>query len=157
MRWTAYSCPVFAALVPVQGGRPSSFPRGKKRLRGGMDHLVAQGARGEHKDEAGPLIGPLLGDALPLALCRGFMLPDEGPLLRALHKRYDRVCTTGGTGLSPRDRTPEATEKVLDYLVPGMAQAMMAMNLAPTPRAVLSRAVTGEAGRCLILNLPGSP
>ncbi|WP_165078345.1 MULTISPECIES: MogA/MoaB family molybdenum cofactor biosynthesis protein [unclassified Desulfovibrio] len=159
----ARSCPLLEALAPVREGAPRTFLAEKRGFAAAWVTLSDKGAAGERKDEAGPLIGAMLGEALPLALCRGFLLPDEPALLRALlsdlalHQGYDLVCTTGGTGLSPRDRTPEATEKVLDYLVPGMAQAMMAVSLAATPRAVLSRAVAGVAGRCLILNLPGSP
>jgi molybdenum cofactor synthesis domain-containing protein len=65
--------------------------------------------------------------------------------------------TTGGTGLGPRDVTPEATRDVLDYEVPGLAEAMRAEGLKHTPLAMLSRAVTGVRGRTLIVNLPGSP
>ncbi|MDE7372206.1 MAG: MogA/MoaB family molybdenum cofactor biosynthesis protein, partial [Desulfovibrio sp.] len=159
----ARSCPVLEALAPVQGGGTCTFLAEKRGFAAAWVTLSDKGAAGERKDEAGPLIGQMLGEALPLALCRGYLLPDEPALLRALlsdlalHQGFDLICTTGGTGLSPRDRTPEATEKVLDYPVPGMAQAMMAVSLAATPRAVLSRAVAGVAGRSLILNLPGSP
>ncbi|MDE7240998.1 MogA/MoaB family molybdenum cofactor biosynthesis protein [Desulfovibrio sp.] len=159
----ARSCPVLEALAPVQGGVPRTFLAEKRGFAAAWVTLSDKGALGLREDEAGPLIGRMLGEALPLALCGGYLLPDEPALLRALlsdlalHQGFDLVCTTGGTGLSPRDRTPEATEKVLDYLVPGMAQAMMAQSLQATPRAVLSRAVAGVAGRSLILNLPGSP
>ena len=67
------------------------------------------------------------------------------------------VLTTGGTGLSPRDVTPDATAMVLDRVIPGFAEAMRAASLRKTPRAVLSRAVCGVRGRSLVLNLPGSP
>lgn len=69
----------------------------------------------------------------------------------------DVVVTTGGTGLSPRDVTPEATLAVIERLVPGVAEAMRAAGLAQTPQAMLSRGVVGTRGRTLILNLPGSP
>lgn len=69
----------------------------------------------------------------------------------------DLVFTTGGTGLSPRDVTPEATLAVLDRLAPGFSEAMRAESLKKTPRAMLSRGVCGTRGRCLIVNLPGSP
>ena len=159
----ARSCPMLTALKPVEGGTARSFLAEKQGFAAAWVTLSDKGARGARADEAGPLIGRMLGEALPVALCRGYLLPDEPALLRALlsdlalHQGYDLVCTTGGTGLSPRDRTPEATEKVLDYLVPGMAQAMMQASLAATARAMLSRAVAGVAGRCLIVNLPGSP
>lgn len=160
---TAHSCALLEALAPMEGGAMHTFLAEKRGFAAAWVTLSDKGAAGQRQDEAGPLIGRLLGEALPLALCRGHLLPDEPGLLRALlsdlalHQGFDLICTTGGTGLSPRDRTPEATEKVLDYPVPGMAQAMMAASLAATPRAMLSRAVAGVAGRCLILNLPGSP
>ncbi|MEJ2202126.1 MAG: MogA/MoaB family molybdenum cofactor biosynthesis protein, partial [Desulfuromonadaceae bacterium] len=69
----------------------------------------------------------------------------------------DLILTTGGTGLTPRDVTPEATRRVLDYEIPGMAEAMRMASLSKTPHAMLSRAVTGVRGRSLIINLPGSP
>ena len=70
---------------------------------------------------------------------------------------HDLVVTTGGTGLTPRDVTPQATLAVVDYEVPGLAEAMRATGRAVTPLADLSRAVVGVRGRCLIVNLPGSP
>jgi molybdenum cofactor synthesis domain-containing protein len=69
----------------------------------------------------------------------------------------DVILTTGGTGLSPRDVTPEATLAVVDRTVPGMAEAMRAESLLKTPHAMISRAVAGVRGRTLIINLPGSP
>jgi molybdenum cofactor synthesis domain-containing protein len=74
---------------------------------------------------------------------------DEGTL--------DLIVTTGGTGLSPRDVTPEATIAAVDRIVPGMAEAMRAQSLLKTPHAMISRAVVGVRGRALIVNLPGSP
>lgn len=162
-RGTARSCPLLEALAPVAGGVAQSFIAVRTGFAAAWITLSDKGASGGRTDEAGPLIAEMLAGALPLSQCRGWLIPDEPLLLRALlselafHQGYDLICTTGGTGLSPRDRTPEATEKVIDYLVPGMSQAMMAMSLAATPRAVLSRAVAGVAGRTLILNLPGSP
>jgi molybdenum cofactor synthesis domain-containing protein len=67
------------------------------------------------------------------------------------------ILTSGGTGLSPRDVTPQATLKILDYEIPGIAEAMRAAGLQITPHAMLSRAVSGVRGTCLIINLPGSP
>jgi molybdenum cofactor synthesis domain-containing protein len=69
----------------------------------------------------------------------------------------DLILTTGGTGVSPRDVTPEATRRVLEREIPGMAEAMRAASLAKTPYAILSRAVAGIRGQTLIVNLPGSP
>ena len=72
-------------------------------------------------------------------------------------ERLDLVVTTGGTGLTPRDVTPQATLQVLDYEVPGMAEAMRSKSLEKTPHAMLSRAVVGVRGQTMIVNLPGSP
>ena len=89
------------------------------------------------------------------------LLPDEQwELEEALTAGADDhalVVTTGGTGLTPRDVTPQATIAVVDYEVPGLAEAMRAVGRAVTPLADLSRAVVGVRGRCLIVNLPGSP
>jgi molybdopterin adenylyltransferase len=89
------------------------------------------------------------------------VVPDDRPTielaLRDAVVRHPLVFTTGGTGLTPRDVTPQATLAVIDYEVPGMAEAMRAEGRRHTPMADLSRAVVGVAGRCLIVNLPGSP
>ena len=90
------------------------------------------------------------------------ILPDDQPLLEqrlrhlADESCLDLVVTTGGTGVSPRDVTPDATLAIIDRLVPGMAEAMRANSLAKTPHAMLSRAVAGIRGQTLIINLPGS-
>ena len=91
------------------------------------------------------------------------VLPDEPAQLQALlidlcdRERVPLVVTSGGTGLSPRDRTPQATGAILDYEVPGLAEAMRAASIAAVPTAMLSRALAGVRGSSLILNLPGSP
>ena len=89
------------------------------------------------------------------------LLPDEAWEIEAAlvdgSLGHDLVVTTGGTGLTPRDVTPQATQAVVDYEVPGLAEAMRAAGRASTPLADLSRAVVGVRGRCLIVNLPGSP
>ncbi|MDE5878815.1 MAG: MogA/MoaB family molybdenum cofactor biosynthesis protein, partial [Desulfovibrio sp.] len=108
---TARSCPVLRALRPVAGGAPQCFTARKKGFAAAWITLSDKGAQGARTDEAGPLVGELLASALPLALCRGYLLPDEPGELRALlsdlalHQGFDLVCTTGGTGLSPRDQT----------------------------------------------------
>jgi molybdenum cofactor synthesis domain-containing protein len=72
-------------------------------------------------------------------------------------EKLDLILTTGGTGVSPRDLTPDATLKVIDKEIPGMAEAMRYESSKITPHAMISRAVAGIRGRCLIVNLPGSP
>jgi molybdenum cofactor synthesis domain-containing protein len=91
------------------------------------------------------------------------MIPDDAATIAATlcdwadKEHLQLILTTGGTGLSPRDVTPEATLQVVDRLVPGMAEAMRAASLVKTPHAMLSRAVVGIRGATLIINLPGSP
>jgi molybdenum cofactor synthesis domain-containing protein len=91
------------------------------------------------------------------------VVPDETALIAARLQEWadsggiDVILTTGGTGLAPRDVTPEATLSVLDRAVPGLAEAMRVQTFALTPLSMLSRAVTGVRGQCLIINLPGSP
>ncbi len=107
------------------------------------------------------------GDGLAARLAElGFttereIVPDERrrieSMLVAAASRHPLIVTTGGTGLTPRDVTPQATLAVIDYPVPGFAEAMRADGRAKTPMAILSRAVVGVRGRTLIVNLPGSP
>lgn len=119
-------------------------------------------SRGEREDRSGPAVCQTLA-ALPGAhVVAQAVVPDEIPLIVAALRRYvaqgvDLVLTTGGTGFSPRDVTPEATRQVVERETPGLAEAMRAAGLAHTPHAMLSRAVAGIAGRTLIVNLPGSP
>ena len=118
-----------------------------------------RGSTGDRADTSGD------GLAARLALL-GFavereMVPDERrrieSMLVAAASRHPLVVTTGGTGLTPRDVTPQATLAVIDYQVPGFAEAMRADGRARTPMAILSRAVVGVRGKTLIVNLPGSP
>ena len=119
------------------------------------------GARGERVDTAGPAVARLLVGAR-FEVAEQAILPDEPEQIAALLRRWSDevgvalVVTAGGTGLSPRDRTPEATLAVLDYRVPGMEESMRAASIAIVPTAMLSRAVCGVRGRTLIVNLPGS-
>jgi molybdenum cofactor biosynthesis protein B len=78
-------------------------------------------------------------------------------ILRSTAETHDLIVTTGGTGLTPRDVTPQATKAAIDYEVPGMAEAMRAAGRLSTPYADLSRSVVGVIGRTLVVNLPGSP
>jgi molybdopterin adenylyltransferase len=116
-------------------------------------------SRGEAEDGSGDLLESLLRED-------GFeverkLVPDEraeiGAALRELAERVQIVLTTGGTGLAPRDVTPEATHDVLEREAPGIAQAIRVESLHKTPYALLSRGVAGLVGSPLIVNLPGSP
>jgi molybdopterin adenylyltransferase len=121
-----------------------------------------KGSRGEREDTSGPLIKEMVSP-LPAEVIHYEIIPDERPLIAqalvrcADHLAADLILTTGGTGMSPRDVTPEATLDVIDRLVPGFAEAMRAESLRKTPHAMISRAVAGIRGRSLIINLPGSP
>ncbi len=115
---------------------------------------------GTMSDRSGPALTDLLEEAgLPV---KGHaIVPDNrgqiiDALLGAVADGYDLVVTNGGTGLGPRDVTPQATAALLDYEVPGLAEAMRAAGAKKTPMAVLSRGLAGVRGRTLILNLPGS-
>jgi molybdopterin adenylyltransferase len=118
------------------------------------------GARGERADESGDLILARLED-LSAELVRRAIVPDDPAAIReevlAATAEADLLVTTGGTGLGPRDVTPQTVEPLLDYQVPGMAEAMRMRGLASTPHAMLSRQVVGVRGGCLVLCLPGSP
>ncbi len=116
-------------------------------------------AAGVYEDTGGPLIADGLkrfGFAVdgPRAVPDGD--PVEAELRAAVAAGYDVVVTTGGTGVSPTDRTPEATRRVIDYEVPGIAEAIRAFGRDKVPTAALSRGLAGVAGRTLIVNLPGS-
>ena len=120
-----------------------------------------KGSRGERQDLSGAMIESML---VSFGEVRHYVVvPDEQAalvqeminMIDNLH--IDLVLTTGGTGLGPRDVTPEATLAVIDKAVPGISEAMRAKSLEKTSRAMLSRAVSGIRGRSLIINLPGSP
>lgn len=113
-------------------------------------------------DASGPEVARLLA-SIPAAVEQQVVVPDERELIgRALRHfsdvlRLDLVVTTGGTGVDPRDVTPEATREVVDREVPGMAEVMRAESQKTVATAMLSRAVVGVRGKTLIVNLPGSP
>ncbi len=119
-------------------------------------------ARGEAADVSGPAVREAL-EEFGAEIVESALVADEaGPIKERLTRWSDEmsadvVFTVGGTGLGPRDVTPEATEAVLDRRVPGIAEAMRAGSLTKTRWAVLSRATAGVRGRTLIVNLPGSP
>ncbi|MBI4301290.1 MAG: MogA/MoaB family molybdenum cofactor biosynthesis protein [Chloroflexi bacterium] len=120
------------------------------------------GFRGERIDASGDVIRQMVS-RLEAQVVEYGIVPDEGPIISAKLKEWadrgdvDVIITTGGTGLGPRDVTPEATLAVVDRVVPGLAEVMRAEGLKQTPYAMLSRGVAGIRGQCLIVNLPGSP
>ena len=118
-----------------------------------------RGAAGEREDAGGAAVAARLM-ALGFKVRRDVVADDQATIesvLRSAAADHSLVVTTGGTGLTPRDVTPQATLAVVDYAVPGLAEAMRAEGRRHTPMADLSRAVVGVRGRTLILNLPGSP
>lgn len=122
--------------------------------------VSTRAAHGVYADDAGPAVADVLADA-------GFQVDDPvvvpdgrtgvAAALAEACERADVVVTSGGTGLHPKDETPEATLDVVDRLAPGLAEAMRAASLAVTPMGMLSRGVAGVRGRTLVINLPGSP
>jgi molybdenum cofactor synthesis domain-containing protein len=118
-----------------------------------------RGAAGDREDVTGAGLAERLVE-LGFEVERG-IVPDEQDLIEgaliAGTVRHSLVVTTGGTGLTPRDVTPQATLAIVDYEVPGFAEAMRADGRTATPMAILSRAVVGVRGRSLVVNLPGSP
>ncbi|MBQ9493958.1 MAG: MOSC domain-containing protein [Oscillibacter sp.] len=124
--------------------------------------LSDRAARGEREDRSGPVIAERL-QKNGYEVVERLLLPDDPEalqrhLVRLCDQRQpDLILTTGGTGFSPRDRTPEATLAVAERLVPGIPEAVRAASLSVTKRAMLSRAVAAIRGRTLIINLPGSP
>jgi len=114
---------------------------------------------GVRDDESGSAVGERL-TALGFAVDRALVADERSAIesrLEAGARDHELIVTTGGTGLTPRDVTPQATQAVVDYEVPGLAEAMRAAGRAVTPFADLSRSVVGVRGRALIVNLPGSP
>ncbi len=128
----------------------------------GILTISDKGSRGEREDLSGPEIGEIISE-LPAKVEAYDIIPDEEERITQKlidyvdQKNLDLILTTGGTGLSPRDVTPEATRKVLDKEIPGIAEAMRAEGMKLTPMAMLSRATSGIRCRSLIVNLPGSP
>ena len=119
-------------------------------------------ARGLRLDESGETLRQLLADAGAEVVASAIVTDDLGPLTQALRQFANRtdvnlIVTTGGTGLGPRDNTPEATLAVIERGVPGIAEAIRAERLKVTPMAMISRGICGICSGTLIINLPGSP
>ncbi|MGA3036137.1 MAG: MogA/MoaB family molybdenum cofactor biosynthesis protein [Vulcanimicrobiaceae bacterium] len=123
--------------------------------------LSDRAASGEREDGCIPVMRELLTSAYSIDETR--VLPDDAAALSAElieladDRRLALILTSGGTGLGPRDRTPQATSAVIDYEVPGIAEQMRAASVVRVPTAMLSRALAGVRGKTLIVNLPGSP
>jgi len=128
----------------------------------GILTISDKGWRGQRQDKSGEAIRDSLS-SLDNHVVKYEVIPDEADIIASKLAQWadegslDIILTTGGTGLGPRDVTPEATLSIVDRVVPGLAEAMRVETLKTTPFAILSRAVAGTRGRCLIINLPGSP
>ena len=122
--------------------------------------LSDKGSKGERKDLSGPMINEML-KSIGAEVKYSEILPDEKELIKErlieYSRKVDLILTTGGTGLSPRDVTPDATIEVIDREIRGIVEGMRAEGMKKTPRSMLSRAVAGVRGQTLIINLPGSP
>jgi len=131
-------------------------------IRFGILTLSDRSSRGERQDSSGPALAHLIR-AEGWSIAKQSLLPDDETATRQILTEWadsgevDVILTTGGTGFSPRDVTPEATQAVIDREAPGLAEAMRAASLKVTPHAMLSRIVAGIRKKTLIINLPGSP
>jgi molybdenum cofactor synthesis domain-containing protein len=131
-------------------------------IQAGVITLSDKGSRGEREDLSGPEVIRMLREA-GIETVHSEIIPDEAEFIAAKLIEFadvrglDLVVTTGGTGVSPRDVTPDATLQVIDREIPGMAEAMRRESILKTPHAMISRAVAGIRGTTLIVNLPGSP
>ena len=131
-------------------------------LKIGILTISDKGSQGQRYDKSGEVIRDSLS-SLNSSVIKYEVIPDEQEVIASKLAEWadeggvDVILTTGGTGLSQRDVTPEATMSVVDKSVPGFTEAMRAKSFEKTPMAVLSRAVAGVRGKCLIINLPGSP
>lgn len=132
------------------------------RFKAGVVTVSDKGSRGEREDLSGKEVVRML-EELSIEIGETVIIPDEQDQIRQTlidlsdGKKLDLIVTTGGTGVTPRDVTPDATLEVIDKAMPGMAEAMRWESLKKTPHAMISRAVAGIRGQTLIINLPGSP
>lgn len=132
-------------------------------IRVGILTVSDRASQGVYPDESGEALRRWVAEQMGWTVARYAVVPDEIEAIQRILRtwcdedRLDLILTTGGTGLSPRDRTPEATRSLLEREVPGIAEALRFHGLRSTPFAMLSRGVAGVRGRTLIINLPGSP
>lgn len=131
-------------------------------MRAAILTLSDKGSRGERVDESGPALAIWLAEQGVRTVLTDVIADDFEQIVTVLSAwgdadKADLILTTGGTGVSPRDVTPEATMRVVDRIIPGIGELMRQRSLEKTPMASLSRAVAGIRGQVLIINLPGSP
>ncbi|MGB3400918.1 MAG: molybdopterin adenylyltransferase [Candidatus Deferrimicrobiaceae bacterium] len=131
-------------------------------MKAGILTVSDRSSRGEREDASGPALRAWLTVRGVKAVCLE-VVPDEEDRITAMLRKwadeegFEIILTTGGTGVSPRDVTPDATRKVLERTIPGFGEQMRNRSLEKTPTAIVSRAVAGVRKRSLIINLPGSP
>ena len=132
-------------------------------IRTGILTVSDRGHRGEYRDLSGPVIRQLVVEELGATVEQEAIVPDEREIIAATLSSWageaglDLVLTTGGTGLSPRDVTPEATRDVIDCEIPGLGEEMRRRSLEKTIHALGSRALAGVLGTAVVINLPGRP
>ncbi len=133
-----------------------------KPIRAAILTVSDKGSRGQRTDESGPALARWLGEH-GVEIAASALVADEQALIARTLEQWcdagesDLVLTTGGTGVSPRDVTPEATLQVVERIIPGFSESMRAASLGKTPFAMIARGICGIRHRTLILNLPGSP
>jgi len=133
-----------------------------EKFKAGVLTMSDKGARGDRIDESGKIAADMLR-ADGFELVKTGIVPDRMEDITATlidwidNEELSLIVTSGGTGLSPTDVTPQAMKQIIDYEVPGISEAMRAESLKKTPHAMLSRAMAGVRCQCLIINLPGSP
>jgi molybdopterin adenylyltransferase len=131
-------------------------------MRAGILVISDKGWRGERLDKSGQTAKEVISQ-LRIDILKYEVVPDEADIISSRLREWsdegglDLILTSGGTGLSDRDVTPEATLAVVDKVIPGLTEAMRMETMQRKPEAILSRAVAGSRGKCLIINLPGSP
>ena len=141
----------------MEHGKPTNI-----KITSAILTISDRSSRGERPDTSGPVIQELL-ESINVQIMEYRIIPDERKLIADAMRefsdvlRVDLIISTGGTGLAPRDVTPEATLDVIDKRVPGIEEAMRAESMKITPHGMLSRAVAGIREQTLIINLPGSP
>lgn len=133
-----------------------------RSFRAGVLTISDKGSQGKRRDESGETAAAMLENHGFQVAEKKIIPDDQKQIAKSLIEWVDSqklslIITSGGTGLSPTDVTPQAMKEIIDYEVPGIAEAMRAASMSQTPHAMLSRAIAGVRGTCLIINLPGSP